>query len=306
VTERADREAPAGEIIGFVGLGVMGAPMARHLLEAGLPVVVHNRSPAAAESLREAGADVAGSARELAARTTIVITMLPDTPDVSAVVEGPDGLLAGAPAGSLFIDMSTISPLVARRLAAKAAEQGIDMLDAPVSGGDVGAREATLSVMAGGSTATFARALPILELLGKTIVHVGDSGAGQVVKACNQVVVALTIEAVGEALVLGAKAGVDPAAIIKVLSGGLAASRVLDLRGPGMVAHTFTPGFRTELHHKDLGIALELARGVGVSLPVTAIVDQMMGSLRQNGHGASDHSALITYVEQASGYSIAP
>jgi 2-hydroxy-3-oxopropionate reductase len=306
VTESTARAAPTGETIGFVGLGVMGAPMALHLLEAGLPLVVHNRSPAAAETLRGSGADVAGSPRELAARTTIVVTMLPDTPDVSAVVDGADGLLAGASAGSLFIDMSTISPLVARRLAGKAAEQGVAMLDAPVSGGDVGAREATLSIMVGGESAAFERALPILELMGKTVVHVGDSGAGQVVKACNQIVVALTIEAVGEALVLGAKAGVAPEAIIEVLSGGLAASRVLDLRGRGMVAHTFTPGFRTELHHKDLGIALEMARAVGVSLPVTAIVDQMMGSLRQHGYGASDHSALITYVEQASGYSISP
>jgi 2-hydroxy-3-oxopropionate reductase len=160
--------------------------------------------------------------------------------------------------------------------------------------------------MVGGEQAAFARALPILELIGETIVHVGGSGAGQVVKACNQVVVALTIEAVSEALVLGAKAGVEPEAIIEVLAGGLAASRVLDLRGPGMIAHEFTPGFRMELHHKDLGIALEMARASGVSLPVTAIVDQMMGSLRQRGFGASDHSALIAYVEQASGYSIAP
>jgi 2-hydroxy-3-oxopropionate reductase len=289
------------ETVGFVGLGVMGGAMARNLVRAGVPVVVHNRSPEPVEELRAQGAAVAATPRELAERSTVSITMLPDSPDVSEVVEG---ILAGARAGHLLIDMSTISPLVARRLAERARDYGIQMLDAPVSGGDVGAREATLSIMVGGGEAAFARALPILKSLGKTVVHVGGHGAGQVVKACNQVIVALTIEALSEALVLGSKAGVEPTSILDALSGGLAGSRVLELRGPGMIAHRFAPGFRTELHHKDLGIALETARAAGVSLPVTALVDQMIASLRQNGHGPSDHSALLTYVEQASNHTV--
>jgi 2-hydroxy-3-oxopropionate reductase len=292
------------ETVGFIGLGVMGAAMARNLVRAGVPVVVHNRSRGAVDGLVAAGAAAASSPREVAERCTLTITMLPDSPDVAAVVEGGEGVLAGAGPGHVLIDMSTISPIVARRLAEAAAERGLAMLDAPVSGGDVGAREGTLSIMAGGDEAAFARALPVLRILGKTVVHVGGSGAGQVVKACNQVVVALTIEALSEALVLGSKAGVEPDAILSVLGGGLAGSRVLELRGGGMVEHRFTPGFRAELHHKDLGIALDAARAMGVSLPVTALVDQMLTSLRQNGHGASDHSALLTYVEQASNHRV--
>jgi 2-hydroxy-3-oxopropionate reductase len=291
----------SSETVGFVGLGVMGAAMARNLARAGLSVVVHNRSRGAVDELVAEGAAAAGSAREVGERSTLTITMLPDSPDVAAVV--PE-ILAGAAVGDVLVDMSTISPLVARRLAEQARERGIEMLDAPVSGGDVGAREGTLSIMVGGEEAAFARALPVLEILGKTIVHVGDSGAGQVVKACNQVVVALTIAALSEALVLGSKAGAAPDAILSVLGGGLAGSRVLDVRGAGMVAHRFTPGFRAELHHKDLGIALDTARAAGASLPVTALVDQMLSSLRQNGHGGSDHTALLTYVERASNHLI--
>jgi len=295
---------PIEETVGFIGLGVMGAAMARNLVRAGVPVVVHNRSQGAVEELEAEGAAAAASPREVAERCTLTITMLPDSPEVAAVVEGGAGVLAGAADGHLLIDMSTISPIVARRLAQQAQERGVAMLDAPVSGGDVGAREATLSIMVGGDEAAFTRARPVLQILGKTVVRVGASGAGQVVKACNQVVVALTIEALSEALVLGSKAGVDPEAILSVLSGGLAGSRVLEMRGGGMVAHRFTPGFRAELHHKDLGIALDTARAMGVSLPVTALVDQMLASLRQNGHGASDHSALLTYVEQASNHTV--
>jgi 2-hydroxy-3-oxopropionate reductase len=290
------------ERVGFIGLGVMGAAMARNLVRAGVDVVVHNRSPGPVRELEAEGAAAAATPREVAERCSLTITMLPDSPDVEAVVAGEDGVLAGASDGDLVVDMSTISPIVARALAARAAERAVAMLDAPVSGGDVGAREGTLSIMAGGDEAGFERALPVLALLGKTVVRVGDSGAGQVVKACNQVVVALTIEALSEALVLGSKAGVDPGAILSVLGGGLAGSRVLELRGGGMVDHRFTPGFRAELHHKDLGIALGTARAVGASLPVTAVVDQMLASLRQNGHGASDHSALLTYVEEASNH----
>jgi 2-hydroxy-3-oxopropionate reductase len=195
------------------------------------------------------------------------------------------------------VDMSTISPVVTREIAEQAGERGIGWVDAPVSGGDVGAREATLSIMAGGSEEDFARAKPLFEALGKTIVHVGPVGTGQVVKACNQVVVALTIEAVSEALVLGSKAGVDPATIIEVLSGGMAANKVMEVRARNFLEHDFTPGFRVDLHHKDLGIALQTAREYGVALPNTAAVDQMLQALRSNGRGDRDHSALLTHLE---------
>jgi 2-hydroxy-3-oxopropionate reductase len=212
--------------------------------------------------------------------------------------------MEGSHAGLVVIDMSTISPVVARMLAARLAEQGIAMLDAPVSGGDKGAIAGTLSIMAGGDEETFRRCLPIFQALGKTIVHVGGSGAGQVVKACNQIVVALVIEAVSEALVLGSRAGVDPGKILQVLGGGLAANRVMELRGASMLAHDFTAGGRVRFHHKDLGFALETARMYGVSLPVTALVDQMFAALEAKGRGDLDHSALLTYLEDIAAYQV--
>jgi 2-hydroxy-3-oxopropionate reductase len=230
--------------------------------------------------------------------------MLPDSPQVRDVLDGDDGLLAGAREGTLVVDMSTISPVVTREIAEACGERGIGWVDAPVSGGDVGAREATLSIMAGGSDEDFTRAKPLFEALGKTVVHVGPVGAGQVVKACNQVVVALTIEAVSEALVLGSKAGVDPATIIEVLSGGLAANKVMEVRGRNFLEHDFTPGFRIDLHHKDLGIALATAREYGVALPSTAAVDQMLQALRSNGRGDRDHSALLTHIEDLAQHTI--
>jgi 2-hydroxy-3-oxopropionate reductase len=284
-------------MIGFIGLGVMGAPMARNLVAAGHEVVVHNRSRREVD-----GAAWADSPRAVAEQADIVVTMLPDSPQVEEVVTG---LLAGAREGSLIVDMSTISPVVTRELAKAANEQGVGYVDAPVSGGDVGAREATLSIMAGGSDEDFARAKPIFEALGKTIVHVGPVGAGQVVKACNQVVVALTIEAVSEALVLGSKAGVDPATIIEVLSGGLAGNKVMTVRGRNFLEHDFEPGFRIDLHHKDLGIALATGRELGVPLPATAAVNEMLGALRAKGLGNRDHSALLTFVEELAQHRIA-
>jgi len=230
--------------------------------------------------------------------------MLPASPQVRELLAGEDGVLAGAAAGSLVIDMSTISPVVTRDLAAQAAQRGVGYVDAPVSGGDVGAREATLSIMAGGGAEDFERARPIFEALGKTIVHVGPAGAGQVVKACNQVVVALTIEAVSEALVLGSKAGVDPATVIQVLSGGLAANRVMEVRGRNFLEHDFEPGFRIDLHHKDLGIALATAREYGVALPATAAVNEMLQALRTRGQGDRDHSALLTHIEDLAQHTI--
>lgn len=290
--------------VGFVGLGVMGLPMARNLISAGMQVVVHNRSGRPVEELVSLGAVAASSPREVAAATGATILMLPDDAAVAEVVEGRDGVFEGAAPGHLLIDMSTVSPGLSRRLAARATGQGIAMVDAPVSGGDVGARDGTLSIMAGGAPDAFERAQPLFEVLGRTIVHVGPSGSGQVVKACNQVVVALTIEALAEALVLGSCAGVAPETIVHVLSGGLAASRVLEVRGPNMLEHRFDPGFAVDLHHKDLGIALSTARESGANLPVTAIVDQMFAALRRRNRGNLDHSALLTHLEDLASHTI--
>jgi len=291
-------------MIGFIGLGVMGKPMARNLLAAGHDLVVHSRTRADVDELAREGASAAASPREVGEAAEVTIAMLPDSPQVEEVLAGDDGVLAGARAGSLVIDMSTISPVVTRALAASARERQVGYVDAPVSGGDVGAREGTLSIMAGGSEEDFERARPLLEALGRTIVHVGPVGAGQVVKACNQVVVALTIEAVGEALVLGSKAGVDPATIIQVLSGGLAANRVMEVRGRNFLEHDFEPGFRIDLHHKDLGIALSTAREYGVALPATAAVSEMLQALRTRGLGDRDHSALLTLIEDLAQHTI--
>ena len=291
----------AKDRVGFVGLGVMGKPMARNLLAAGRDLVVFSRTRASVDEVAGDGATAAASPREVAEQADVTILMLPDSPEVREVLDGDDGLLAGAREGTLVIDMSTISPVVTREIAAECAERGIGWVDAPVSGGDVGAREATLPIMAGGSDEDFARAKPLFEALGKTIVHVGPVGSGQVVKACNQVVVALTIEAVSEALVLGSKAGVDPATIIEVLSGGLAANKVMEVRGRNFLEHDFTPGFRIDLHHKDLGIVQAAAREAGVVIPVGALVPQLVASLRAQGHGSLDHSALLLLVEQLSG-----
>jgi 2-hydroxy-3-oxopropionate reductase len=290
--------------IGFIGLGIMGQPMARNLLKAGFPLTVHNRRQAVTDEFVAAGAEAALLPREVAAASDVVITMLPDTAVVEEVLTGPDGILEGARAGLVVIDMSTISPVTTRTLAARLAQQGVQMLDAPVSGGDRGAIAGTLSIMVGGPAETFQRCLPIFQALGKTIVHVGESGAGQVVKACNQIVVALTIEAIGEALVLGSKAGVDPANILRVLGGGLAANRFMEQRGPSMLARDFAPGGRVRFHHKDLGIALALARASGVSLPITALVDQMFASLEASGRGDLDHSALLLYLEELAAHRV--
>jgi 2-hydroxy-3-oxopropionate reductase len=292
------------ETIGFIGLGVMGAPMARNLLAAGHDLVVYSRSPGPVEALQRDGAQAAEGPSEVARRGDVVITMLPDSPAVQDVVLGEDGVLAGAREGALLIDMSTIHPTVAIEVARAAAERGVAAIDAPVSGGDVGAKEGTLSIMVGGRTEDVERARPLLEVLGKTIVHVGEAGAGQVVKACNQVVVALTIAAVSEALVLGSKAGVEPDRILDVLGGGLAANKVMEVRRRNFLEHDFTPGFRIDLHHKDLNIALESGDAYGVPLPVTAAVQQLLRALRASGHGGDDHSGLLQIVEELAGHRI--
>jgi 2-hydroxy-3-oxopropionate reductase len=294
----------AKDRVGFIGLGVMGKPMARNLIEAGHDLVLFSRTRASVDEVAGDSATAASSPRDVAERADVVVLMLPDSPQVREVLDGDDGLLAGAREGQLVVDMSTISPVVTRGIAEECGGRGIGWVDAPVSGGDVGAREATLSIMAGGSDEDFTRAKPLFEVLGKTIVHVGPVGSGQVVKACNQVVVALTIEAVSEALVLGSKAGVDPATIIEVLSGGLAANKVMEVRGRNFLEHDFTPGFRIDLHHKDLGIALATAREYGVALPSTAAVDQMLQALRSGGRGNRDHSALLTHIEDLAHHEI--
>jgi 2-hydroxy-3-oxopropionate reductase len=288
------------ENVGFVGLGIMGAAMAGNLLEAEHELVVHNRTRTKAEQLAQHGARVAASPREVAQTSDVVIIMLPGPPEVEEVVAGEGGLLEGAAEGSLIVDMSTSSPLLARQLASMARERGVRMLDGPVSGGDVGARDGTLSIMVGGEDEDFERARPLFEVMGETVVHVGGAGAGQVVKACNQIVVALVIEAVAETLVLGSKAGVAPDRVVEVLSGGLASNRVLEVKGEKFLSHEFTPGGKVEYHRKDLGIALAAGREYGVTLPVTALVEQMFGVLEAKGRGGWDHSALLTLIEEGS------
>jgi 2-hydroxy-3-oxopropionate reductase len=292
------------ERVGFVGLGIMGKPMATNLMDAGYKLTVHNRSPEKANELGEAGASVANSPKEVAENADIIITMLPDSPQVSEVVAGEEGVLEGITEGSLIVDMSTISPVVTEELSEAVKEKGASMLDAPVSGGDVGAIEGTLSIMVGGEQADFHRAKPLFEAMGKTITHVGPVGAGQVTKAANQVVVALTIEAVCEALVLGSAGGVAPEKILEVLSGGLAGNKVMEVKREKFLSHRFDPGFRSELHHKDLGIALAAGREYGVVLPVTAVVDQMLLAMRKKGWGGEDHSALLRVIEDLSQHEI--
>ncbi len=293
----------AGDKIGWVGLGIIGKPMARNLIEAGNELVVYNRSSGSVEELEGEGAQGADSPRAVAEQCGVIFTMLPDSPEVREVLEGDDGVLAGASEGDLVIDMSTISPLVTRELAEVAAEKGVKLVDAPVSGGEPKAIDGTLSIMVGASEEDYARAEPLFEPLG-TPVHVGEAGTGQVTKACNQIIVAVVIEAVSEALVLGSKAGVDPEMVMQALGGGLAGTAVMEAKKSNFLEHDFDPGFRVELHHKDLGIALATAREYGVSLPLTATVDQMLQELKVNGHGARDHSALITLAEDAAQHKI--
>jgi 2-hydroxy-3-oxopropionate reductase len=287
--------------IGFIGLGVMGAPMAENLVKAGFDVVGHTRRPGGTDRLVAAGGRHAGSVAEAARGADVVITMLPDTPDVTSVVLGPDGVLASSDPGALIIDMSTIQPQAARQIAAAAGADGRPALDAPVSGGEQGAIEAALSIMVGGEDAAFERARPVFEALGTTIVHVGPAGAGQLVKAANQLVVAGTIELVAEAIVLMEASGVDAALGLEVLGGGLAGSTVLARKGIGMLERRFRPGFRVDLHHKDLGIVLDAARDAKVALPVGELVAQLMEAVRDLGNGHLDHGVLLRGVEHLSG-----
>jgi 2-hydroxy-3-oxopropionate reductase len=288
----------ANPTIGFIGLGIMGKPMARNLIKAGYPLVVHNRSRAAVDELSREGAQPAASSKEVAARSEVIITMLPDSPDVELVYTGENGIFAGAKAGMLLIDMSSISPVVARKLAGEAEKRGLDMIDAPVSGGEGGAIGATLSIMIGGKANAVERAMPIFQALGKNIVHVGDVGAGQVTKVANQMVVGTTIAIVSEALVLAAKAGVDPAKVRQALLGGFAQSKILEAHGQRMLERNFKPGFRIRLHEKDMKIALATGSEYGVPLMVTSQVAQMMTAMKSMGNGDLDHSGLVKFVEE--------
>lgn len=287
--------------IGFIGLGTMGGPMAANLVKAGHDVVGYNRSRGAVERLVEQGGRGADSIAAAVTAADVVITMLPDSPDVRTVALDDAGVLAHAAPGTLFIDMSTIRPDVATAIAGEAAGRGVRMLDAPVSGGERGAIEATLSIMVGGSAEDFAAAQPVFAAVGKTIVHVGPTGAGQTVKAANQLIVAGTIELVAEAIVFLEAHGVDMPPAIKVLAGGLAGNAILDRKADGMLKRDFAPGFRIELHHKDLNIVSDAAREAGVVLPLGALVAQLVASLKAQGDGGLDHSALLKLIDQLSG-----
>jgi len=291
------RENSIRERVGFVGLGIMGRPMARNLLKAGYAVTVHNRSKGPVEELAAEGGVAASSPREVARKSDVIMTMLPDSPEVEEVVLGPGGVREGVRPGALFIDMSTVAPATARKIHRELAERGVRSLDAPVSGGEAGAKAGTLSIMVGGEEEAFERARPIFEVLGKNVLLVGGPGAGQVTKACNQVMVALTIQGVAEALVMARKAGVDPGKVREALLGGFAQSRILDVHGKRMLDRDFMPGFKTRLHRKDLRIALQTAREHGVPLLGTAQAAQMMDAMLAHGMAEMDHSALYLLQE---------
>ena len=289
--------------VGFIGLGIMGGPMAANLVKAGFDVIGYNRGPEPTRRLIEQGGRGADSLAEAVRDADVVVTMLPDSSDVEAVALGEDGIYAHAKPATLHLDMSSIRPDVAKQVAEAGKQRGLRVLDAPVSGGEQGAIDATLSIMAGGDPNDFADARPVLEAVGRTVVHVGPVGAGQTVKAANQLIVAGTIELVAEAIVFLEAYGVDMGAAIRVLAGGLAGNAILERKAPGMLVRDFTPGFRIELHHKDMGIVTSAAREAGVVVPLGAVVAQLIASLKAQGDGGLDHSALLKLVEQLSGRS---
>ncbi|WP_445193926.1 2-hydroxy-3-oxopropionate reductase [Sphingomonas sp. Tas61C01] len=291
--------------IGFLGLGIMGRPMAGHLQAAGHELlVVQHRSPLPSELL-EGGAVICADAGAISAGADVIVLMLPDTPDVERALFGADGVVAGLKPGTLVIDMSSIDPIATKGFAARVVEAGGRYVDAPVSGGEVGAKGATLTIMVGGSEADIADALPLFELMGKNITRVGEVGSGQIAKVANQIIVGLNIAAVAEALVFAAKAGADPEKVRQALQGGFASSRILDVHGERMTKRTFDPGFRIALHRKDLALALNAARSLSLSLPNTAATAQLMGACDANGHGQKDHSALVLALELLANHSVA-
>jgi 2-hydroxy-3-oxopropionate reductase len=288
--------------LGFIGLGIMGAPMAGHLLAAGHSLFVHTRSKVP-EAL--AGATACASGKEVAQRADIVFTMVPDTPDVAAVLFGERGVAEGLSPGKVVVDMSSISPIETKAFAQRINALGCDYLDAPVSGGEVGAKAASLTIMVGGPEAAFERVLPLFRLMGKNITLVGGNGDGQTTKVANQIIVALNIAAVGEALVFASKAGADPAKVRQALMGGFAASRILEVHGERMIKRTFNPGFRIALHQKDLNLALQGARALGVALPGTAQAAQLMQACAAHGMDQLDHSALVRALELMADHPVA-
>ena len=290
--------------IGFIGLGIMGKPMSGHLVAAGHTVRVYDHHEPPVKELAAKGAVACRSSAEVAEKADIIIIIVPDTPDVEAVLFGPKGVAETVKKGSVVVDMSSISPIATKEFAEKLAAKGVEMLDAPVSGGQVGAEQATLSIMVGGKADVFSKIKPYFELMGKNIVHIGPSGDGQTCKVANQIVVALTIEAVGEALLLAAKAGADPAKVREALLGGFAQSRILDLHGQRMIARTFNPGFRIRLHQKDLNLALQTARSLGLSLPNTATAQELFNAVAAQDGADLDHSAMVLALEKLASYTV--
>ena len=289
--------------VGFIGLGIMGTPMAGHLIKAGHEVFLFSRS-AIPGTLVEAGGKACTSSKEVARSADIIITMVPDTPHVASALFDPDGVAEGLSAGKIVVDMSSISPVETKKFAERINALGCDYIDAPVSGGEVGAKAASLTIMAGGSQAAFDKVRPLFELMGKNITLVGENGDGQTCKVANQIIVALNIEAVGEALLFAAKMGADPAKVRQALMGGFAASRVLEVHGERMVKRTFDPGFRIELHQKDLNLALSSARAIGVSLPNTAGAQELFNACAAYGGGGWDHSAMVRALEKLANFEI--
>ena len=283
--------------IGFIGLGIMGRPMAGHLMTGGHTLFLHDLAPLPQELLDQ-GATACGSGREVAQQAEIVITMVPDTPHVEAALFGPGGAAEGLSAGKIVVDMSSIAPVATKEFAKRVNELGCDYLDAPVSGGEVGAKAASLTIMVGGAEKAFATVKPLFELMGKNITLVGGNGDGQTTKVANQIIVALTIEAVGEALLFASKAGADPARVRQALMGGFANSRILEIHGERMVKRNFEPGFRVELHQKDLNLALQGARALGISLPNTATCQELFNAAAAAGGKAWDHSGMVRVLEK--------
>jgi 2-hydroxy-3-oxopropionate reductase len=291
------------QVIGFIGLGIMGRPMARNLLKAGYSLVVHSRSRGPVDEIVKTGATAAASPRDVAAQCDVLITMLPNSPDVEQVALGPSGILEGARRGLIFADMSTISPIVSQKVGQALAAKGVAMLDAPVSGGEKGAVDGALSIMVGGDKAVFERVLPVFQAMGKTITLLGPLGFGGFTKLANQIIVAVNLTALAEALTLGKKAGLDRELLLTALAGGLAGSKCLDQKKPNYVSNTYNPGFKVDLHYKDLGLIMESARALGVPLPATAVVQELFNALRVKGRGGLDHSGVITLLEDLAGAS---
>ena len=290
--------------IGFIGLGIMGKPMSRNLLKAGYQVVVYDVVPGPVAELVDAGAVRGESARDVAAQSDVIITMLPDGPDVEAAVLSPGGVLDGARGGSVIVDMSSINPTVSQKVGAACAAKGVEFLDAPVSGGEPKAIDGTLAIMVGGKPEVFDRVAPILQKMGSSVTLTGPVGAGNVTKLANQIMVACNIAAMGEALVLATRAGLDPEVVFNAVKGGLAGSTVLNAKGPMVISRNFKPGFRIRLHQKDLRNALLAAESMKVSLPFTATVQQILMALMNDGKGDLDHSAIVTFIEEMAGIEV--